>query len=226
MNLNIKKQLIITFVVIVFTIIFFGITNADERVQDLFFNFHTHLWMLDRNEKPLKFIFYTGIKKLLIFIGVCFLIAFFIPRFKEYKKGILIVVLSAIIVPVSIGFFKKITNMPCPKNIIRYGGVYPKTAVWQKYPKNFNKPKTRCWPAGHASGGFALMSLFFLFRRKRNKYIALIIGVLVGWAMGLYKMFIGDHFLSHTILTMEIAWFEILIITYFVNRFYKTGYSH
>lgn len=126
----------------------------------------------------------------------------------------MIVILSAIIIPLFIGYLKKETNMPCPKQEIQYGGFYPRTTVWEKYPDNFFlKPyRSKCWPAGHASGGFALMSLFFLFHKKRNKYIGLVTGVVVGWSMGLYKMLIGDHFFSHTAITMILAWFLILMI--------------
>ena len=218
--LTINKQIFITILMIFFTIILFAYTNLDEIVQDYLYNFNTHNWILDRNMQPYKFIFYDGIKKLLIAIGVLFLFAFFMKKFKEYKKGILIVVLSAIIIPVFIGFLKRETNMPCPKNIVRYGGVYPKTKVWEHYPKGFHKPRIKCWPAGHASGGFALMSLFFLFKRKRNKIIGLLVGISIGWAMGIYKMMIGDHFLSHTILTMLIAWLIILINAKLVNKFF------
>ena len=218
--LTINKQIFITILMIFFTIILFAYTNLDEIVQDYLYNFNTHNWILDRNMQPYKFIFYDGIKKLLIAIGVLFLFAFFMKKFKEYKKGILIVVLSAIIIPVFIGFLKRETNMPCPKNVVRYGGVYPKTKVWEHYPKGFHKPRIKCWPAGHASGGFALMSLFFLFKRKRNKIIGLLVGISIGWAMGIYKMMIGDHFLSHTILTMLIAWLIILINAKLVNKFF------
>jgi len=218
--LTINKQIFITMLMIFFTIILFAYTNLDEIVQDYLYNFNTHNWILDRDMQPYKFIFYDGIKKLLIAIGVLFLFAFFMKKFKEYKKGILIVVLSAIIIPVFIGFLKRETNMPCPKNIVRYGGVYPKTKVWEHYPKGFHKPRIKCWPAGHASGGFALMSLFFLFKRKRNKIIGLLVGISIGWAMGIYKMMIGDHFLSHTILTMLIAWLIILINAKLVNKFF------
>ena len=103
--------------------------------------------------------------------------------------------------------------MPCPKNEIHYGGTYPHTAVWESYTKPYTHLKDiKCWPAGHASGGFALMSLFFLFRRKRNKYLALSSAIVIGWSMGIYKMFIGDHFFSHTLITMFLAWLIILII--------------
>ena len=109
--------------------------------------------------------------------------------------------------------------MPCPKNEILYGGSMPRTAVWQKYKEPFNKmPHIACWPAGHASGGFALLSLYFFFKSKRKRRVAIITALIVGWAMGLYKMLIGDHFLSHTVITMLIAWLLILIIAKAVLR--------
>ena len=36
--------------------------------------------------------------------------------------------------------------------------------------------------------------------------------MLIGWSMGTYKMLIGDHFLSHTVITMILAWLLILVI--------------
>ena len=56
------------------------------------------------------------------------------------------------------------------------------------------------------------MSFFFLFKKRRNKYLALGAALIIGWAMGTYKMIIGDHFLSHTVITMILAWLIILII--------------
>ena len=221
--MSINKQIIVTTLLLIFTIIFFGISDIDIAIQDTFFDSTTQQWIVDRDLEPYKFIFYDGIKKLLIIIGVLFLITltFFRknPTVQAYKKGLLIVVLSAILVPVVVGGLKKASNMPCPKNEIHYGGVYPSTKVWEQYPKEFKQPSSiRCFPAGHASGGFALLSLFFLFKRKKNKYLAILGALTVGWSMGLYKMLIGDHFLSHTIITMIIAWLIILIIKKTVDR--------
>ena len=219
--MSINKQILLTTALLIFSIIFFGINDLDLVVQDYFYNYHTHKWILDWALQPYRLIFYDGAKKALILIGVAFLVALLFFRktkiVKEYKKGILIVVLSAIFVPGITGFLKDNTNMPCPKHEIRYGGTYPRTAVWEKYPADFKQPKTKCWPAGHASGGFALMSIFFLFKKRRNRFIALGVSFVIAWSMGLYKMIIGDHFLSHTLITMFLAWLIILILQKIVN---------
>lgn len=198
-------------------IVFFAFSDLDNIVQDMFFDSATKQWVLDRHLQPYRLIFYDGIKKLLILIAVSFLIALVFFRkkniIKEYKKGILIVILSAILVPIAVGAIKKYTNMPCPKSEIKYGGLYPKTKVWEHYKKEDNiKGTNKCWPAGHASGGFALFSLFFLFKTRKNKTIAIVSALSVGWIMGMYKMLIGDHFLSHTIITMILAWLIVLVI--------------
>ena len=223
--MSMNKQIFITSFVLVVSIVYFGISDVDIVVQDFFYNHETHKWILNSYSQPYKFIFYDGAKRFLILFAVSLLIFSLIFRKKAivqtYKKGIIIVLLSAIFVPSTIGILKNNTNMPCPKNDIYYGGVYPKTAVWERYPADFVKPKVKCWPAGHASGGFALLSLFFVFRRKRNRLIGLGVGLVAGWSTGLYKMIIGDHFLSHTVLTMIIAWLVILLIVKITSIFGK-----
>ena len=219
--MSINKQIVLTLIFLTISIIFFSYSSIDITVADMMFIPSNHTWLLGHDTQPYKFIFYDGIKKLLIIIAVSLLFTLIFFRKKEsiksYTKSLIVVILSAILIPVIVGGLKKITNMPCPKNEIHYGGIYPRTKVWQPYPQDFNKPHIKCWPAGHASGGFALMSLFFLFKSRKNRFIALAFGVTVGWAMGLYKMLIGDHFLSHTVITMVLAWLLILIIVKFVK---------
>ncbi len=215
--------MLISIVLLVATIIIFQITNLDIAIQDLFFDFTTQQWILDRNDRMLNLVFYSGIKKLLILVAVAILITLILFRKKAivhaYKKGLLVVLLSAIFVPSVVGGLKAVTNTPCPKNISHYGGNYPDLKVFDKYPSDFKqKCKIRCWPAGHASGGFALLSLFFLFKRTENRKKAIIFALMVGWSMGIYKMLIGDHFLSHTIITMLLAWSVILVIAKIIQK--------
>jgi membrane-associated PAP2 superfamily phosphatase len=48
--------------------------------------------------------------------------------------------------------------------------------------------------------------LGFLFKQRRHRARAVYLALAAGWAMGGYKMLIGDHFLSHTIISMLLAW--------------------
>ncbi len=224
--MSINRQFIIIFLLLVATILFFQYTNVDIVLQNYFYNFDTHKWLIDRNEPILKFIFYNGIKKLLIIFGISILFSLIFFRKKriiqKYKKGLILVVFAAILIPTIVGALKATTNTPCPKNIEHFGGVYPDIKVLDSYPKTFKqKGKIKCWPAGHASGGFALFSLFFLFKTEKNRKRALAIAMIVGWSMSFYKMFIGDHFLSHSIITMEIAWLVVLILEKWLTNFFR-----
>lgn len=202
----------------------FEFTTLDIVIQDYFYNFSTQQWVLDRNAAIPKLVFYDGIKLLyfLFVLGIFIILLFFRKKhvIVQYKKGLAIVLLSCIAVPLLIGFLKATTNVPCPKDISHYGGNYPYITVLSKYPATFQQTKNiKCYPAGHASGGFALMSLFFLFSSRRNKKIALISTIIIGWTIGSYKMIIGDHFFSHTLITMMLSWLLILSINYMIGRF-------
>lgn len=225
----INKQIFITFSLLIFVIVLFQFTNLDIFIQSYFYNFETKIWLIDKDELILKLLLYDGLKNLLILfaVGILFTLIFFRKNriIQEYKKGLLIVLLSAIFIPLIVGSLKAITNTPCPCNIVHFGGTYPDIKVFDSYPKDFiQTSKIKCWPAGHASGGFALMALFFLFKTPSNRKKALIGGLIVGLSMGTYKMLLGDHFFSHTIITMLISWIIILVIVKFIQNQPKVKY--
>ena len=159
---NMNKQILLTTILLIVVICLFQFTNLDIFIQSFFYDFESKNWLIDKNEPILKLFLYDGLKKAIIIFNVLILIALIFFRKKqiiqEYKKGLLIVLLSAIFIPSIIGTLKAITNTPCPCNIINFGGTYPDIKVFDKYPEDFiQKSKAKCWPAGHASGGFALM---------------------------------------------------------------------
>lgn len=219
---NLNNQILITAFLLIAVIALFQFSNLDIFVQNFFYNFETKNWIIDKNEPILKFFFYDGIKNLLILFAVAILFSLIFLRkrkfVQEYKKGLIIVLLAAIFVPSIIGSLKAISNTPCPCNIIHFNGTYPEIKALDSYPKDFvQTSKAKCWPAGHASGGFALMALFFLFKTAKNQKRALIGALIIAWSMGTYKMLLGDHFLSHTIITMLLAWLIILLIVKFTQ---------
>lgn len=226
---NIKNHIILTSITLIFTILLFELTPLDINIQDFLYNFNTKQWLLNRSNSfynTLDLLLYKGLKNILIFFAstILLILVFFYKTklIQEYKKGLLTIVLCAIFIPSVVISLKTVSNVPCPKNISHYNGTYPDLKAFQSYPDDFvQKEKIRCWPAGHASAGFSLLSLFFLFKTKRKKYIAIYFSLIIGWIMGIYKMIIGDHFISHTIITMEIAWLITLIISVLINFLYK-----
>lgn len=218
------RKISVTALVLLLTVIFFEYSGIDLWLQDYFYNFESSRWVLDRNEEMLKFLFYDGIKRVIItaifLIFACALLFRKTPFVQNNREGLIIVLLSAVLVPLTVGALKATTNVPCPRDLSHYGGTYPNATLLQSYPDNFQQTDNiRCYPAGHASGGFALLSLMFLFKRRRNRVIAVVSALSVGWAMGIYKMLIGDHFIGHTFVTMVLAWLIVLLVAKSVYSF-------
>jgi len=214
--------------ILVCFLILFEETPIDLWLQDHFYNFKLNRWILDRDAEPFRFIFYDGIKKvfiLLIASGLLGLIFFKnLPLIRTHRQGLWIVCLSAILVPLVVGGLKWMTNTPCPRDILRYNGTYPYVTVLSPYPQNFQqKERIKCFPAGHASGGFSLFSLVFLFQKRRGKILSILTAMVLGWSTGLYKMLIGDHFLSHTVVTMVLAWLLVIIIAMHIRPDFITN---
>ena len=157
---SINFQIVITSLLLFGVILLFELTNLDILIQNFFFNFVTSQWLINKDEPILRLFLYDGLKKVLIAFALVIAISIIFFRKKEliikYKKGLLIVLLSSIIVPITIGALKAVSNTPCPKNIEHFGGDYPNIKVFESYPSDFiQEKKIKCWPAAHVSGGFA-----------------------------------------------------------------------
>ncbi len=211
------SQLLLASVLLAAVLILFENTNIDLQLQDWFFLGRPHEWMVDDKNPVGRLFFYTGIKVLLVVLGVALVIgliaSFRWPALRACRKRLLMVVLSMALVPLVIAGLKNTTNVYWPDQLTRYGGNKPYVKVFESYPAGYKQPhRGYGFPAGHASGGFSLLALYFVFRSKRAKFFGLLAGLALGWTMGLYQMAKGVHFLSHTLVTMLGAWLIILII--------------
>jgi membrane-associated PAP2 superfamily phosphatase len=56
------------------------------------------------------------------------------------------------------------------------------------------------------------MALYFVIPGQ-GRWAGLALGLAAGWIVGIYQMLKGVHYLSHTIVTMFLAWMIILIVS-------------
>lgn len=205
----------------------FESVGLDMWIQDGLYQFDAHQWLWNKHDAVLRLLFYTGPKALFIALAVAMLVALTALRKRDwvrrYRRGLLTVLLSSLLTVGLVGLLKGMTNVPCPVNLQHYDGDYPYVTLLHRVPAAEHLKHIRCYPAGHASGGFALLSLFFLFRTRRNRLKAFAGAMAVGWAIGLYKMFIGDHFLSHTLVSMGLAWLTSVGVAGAVFRVSRAG---
>lgn len=216
------KMIFLWVLLLAAVIALFEMTSLDLLVQDHLFNFETGRWLVDRKAPMARFLFYTGVKGAIIAFGVSILLRYGLSFRKKGKGGArekwarqrcLMVILALIIVPSTIAELKAVTNIYCPSQIERYGGDKPYVKLFEAYPERCGDCDSgRCFPAGHASGGFSFLVLYHVFREKKRKMAGLGVGLALGWVMGGYQMMKGAHFLSHTVVTMVVAWILILCI--------------
>ncbi|MDH5298841.1 MAG: phosphatase PAP2 family protein, partial [Desulfobulbaceae bacterium] len=131
-------------------------------------------------------------------------------RLRPWRRLLFFLILSLGLVPLSAATGKKYTNVFCPSDLALFSGDKPYVKLFEPMPASVEECG-RCFPAGHASGGFSLMALYFLSSSRRRRAIGLCTGLGLGWVMGAYQMAKGAHFLSHTVVTMELAWLLILL---------------
>ena len=205
-----------TLIVLIGVVLIFEFIPIDSFMQSWLYDDKSQTWMADRNNPVLDLLFYSGIK--MVFISVILFLLFsviFLRRIawvNNNLKALIIVILSSFIVPLTVGMLKDTTNMPCPNQLVEYDGPYEQIGLFESLSEQQQRPATKCYPAGHASGGFSLLALLFLVAASRARKITLILVMTLGWSTAGYKMAIGDHFLGHGVVTLVLAWLIILII--------------
>lgn len=201
----------------------FQFTNLDVWVQDHCYDFTNHRWRVAKQDVLPRVIFYTGPKVVMGITGGL-LIAWLLfpvrwrPKWLRQfelpwpKRRLWLVLFCLAIVPATIGLMKRRSDLYCPWSIDRYGGDRPHLHFFDALPADYPPDCGRCFPAGHASGGFALLGLYHLSNSRRSRWLGFAIGMTAGGLMGGYQMLKGAHFLSHTVVTMLIACIVVQIV--------------
>ncbi|MSQ57455.1 MAG: phosphatase PAP2 family protein [Limnohabitans sp.] len=100
---------------------------------------------------------------------------------------------------------KGLSTTSCPWDVDVFGGTVP-------YVSHLDFWKTdgggHCFPAGHASTGFAFMGAYFWLKQSNSRFASrcLFIAVATGVLLGVSQQIRGAHFTSHTLWTAWICW--------------------
>jgi membrane-associated PAP2 superfamily phosphatase len=210
-----NRSLWITLALLAGVLALFEFTELDLALQDHFYNFETRRWVVDEKAPLGRLVFYNGPKAL---VWICALTTLTLAagpaRWREKwganRRGLWLGVLVIATVPALAGLGKKYTNIFCPSEIRRYGGDVAYVKLCEPQPKDDPAPRRGgCFPAGHASGGFALLGLLAVRGTRRWRHGVIALGLGLGWWMGGYQMLKGAHYLSHTLTTMLVAWLVV-----------------
>lgn len=107
--------------------------------------------------------------------------------------------------PLLVSVLKGVTGPRCPWDLVEFGGQWPPSDTLFVPPAQAG----RCFPSGHASGGYALFALYFAgaaLGTARLRSAGLLLGLAAGTAFGVVRIVQGAHFLSHNLWSAVVAW--------------------
>ncbi len=213
------RQSVVCLLLMAATVLLESVTDIDMIVQRCWYHAASGLWSIDPAlHQAWRWLFYDGAKRFVVVVGVTsagLAFAGYVSGRRDWLRAGLLMALSCAATPLLVSTLKAVTGIYCPRQLTEFGG---KASYRHLLPLAVGLSGGRCFPGGHASGGFALTMLFFCVSGRGARCAALVVTMAVGWTMGLYQMMRGEHFLSHTVMSMLLAWQMNVLLVLFVDR--------
>ena len=127
------------------------------------------------------------------------------------QRAIVLAVLAMAFGPMMVSALKYSTSHHCPWDLRAYGGFADVSRDWFVAAADAG----RCFPSGHASAGFALISLYFLGHAIDRPGVAragLIAAIVIGTGFSAVRVIQGAHFVSHNLWAAAIDWFAAALV--------------
>ncbi|PPD52404.1 MAG: hypothetical protein CTY10_09460 [Methylotenera sp.] len=205
----VKQQLMWLLLNMLGLIFIYPKTGLDQRLIAPYFDVVNQQFSL-KNTWLLKTVLHTGLKYGLIFVALSALLvgvigSLYIPL-KPYQQRLFWVFALMLVSTSAVSLLKHHSMHGCPNDLMQYGGHLPSLQLFDAQPVGVAMGK--CFPGGHASGGFALMAFYFAFRDVKPKFARsmLMLSLTLGFVMGWSQMMRGEHFLSHNLWSAWVVW--------------------
>ena len=131
---------------------------------------------------------------------------FFRPQWQSLRRPALYFFLSVGLSVGIVGLLKALTNVDCPRDLNEFGGAFPFVHLFADRPDGLQQ--ARCFPAAHASSGYALLALYFVLRERSRwaSRLGLAVGLVMGLIFGIAQQSRGAHFVSHDVWSAWLVW--------------------
>lgn len=128
------------------------------------------------------------------------------------RSALRVVALSVVLVPLSIYLLFSLSDVPCPTDLLRYGGLEPYTRLLETLPAGASAMV--CLPATQANTAWWMLALplFCLPGRPRTALLLAGVMLLCGLAVGWQQQLQGTQFFTHTLWSAWIASFLIYLM--------------
>lgn len=183
--------------------------NGDQWLADHIYRWEGSRWAF-KDAWWTTHVIHRGGKNLSTLAGVLVMLALLRAcldaRWKALRRPLLYLLLAVGLSTGLVALLKSMTQMDCPWDLQRYGGLHPFIGLFEARPELLGR--AACFPAGHASAGYSWVALYFfaLQVRPRWRWVALATAVATGLAFGFSQQLRGAHFLSHDVWSLAVSW--------------------
>lgn len=187
----------------------FSTFDVDFKVADIIYALEGHRWSL-QSSFIAQDVIHQGGKTLSLFLGIAVLcllsISVLRTEWRNLRRPLLYLFLATLLSTLAVSVLKHTISMECPWDLSRYGGAANFVGLLDKRPASM--AASACFPAGHASAGYAWISLYFFFAaiKPEWRWKGLAFGLAMGGIFGVGQQLRGAHFLSHDLWTVMICW--------------------
>jgi len=212
----------VPFALFVVLAIVFATTPLDVTIARAVFFDSAHAQWVGASSWTINELLHTGGRwaiRVLIALVVAFWIATWVePKWRALRRPAAYFVVSAVLSIGVVGLLKELTNVDCPWDLTLFGGRFPYIELFGDRPDALRLG--RCFPAAHASSGYALLALYFTFRERHAGLakLGLALGLTTGLVFGLAQQARGAHFVSHDLWSAFLVWTVTLSVYTFAFR--------
>jgi membrane-associated PAP2 superfamily phosphatase len=216
------SQLRIPLAIFVVTAPVFALTPLDAHIaRAVFFDSATAQW-IGGDSWVINQLLHTGGRwaiRAIVAVALAFWGATFVRSdWRELRRPAAFFTISAVLSMGLVGLLKNLTNVDCPWDLVPFGGRFPYVELFADRPDALRT--AHCFPAAHASSGYALLALYFVFRERHARLakLGLAVGLLTGLTFGLVQQARGAHFVSHDVWSAFMVWTVTLSVYAFAFR--------
>lgn len=176
-------------------------SGLDDALARLVYDPQAHAFLLGAGG-PAEWLFHRLGRALLLGAWLLLLAAAlasaWVPALARHRAVLWATVAGMALGPIVVTLLKDINTRACPWNLKAFGGTADPSDLWF-VPRAL---AGRCFPGGHAAGGFSLFALAFAgeaLDRPGLRRAGLWLAFGVGAAFSAVRMAQGAHFMSHNL---------------------------
>ena len=199
---------------LILTAIFFEYSGFDIWWIAHFYDAQTHSWPF-RDHWLFETVIHQWGRGLDLAAGlvwlVFFALSFLSPTLKNHRRLMVYFLVATGAGPLLVGAGKHLTHIYTPWDLALFSGTLPHIRLFDPVPQGLGVGQA--FPAGHASGGYAFLSLYFVMEHLdcSRRIYGLMTGLGLGLIFGLGQQIRGAHFPSHDLFTLVICWYAALV---------------